>query len=82
MCAAECHRLKSALRFVAFRGQFKSKVARSVAFRGQSLPRSWHSAVHLDSGGWHSAVCLRAECHRSKTPMQFVAFHGEFERGA
>jgi hypothetical protein len=35
----------------------------------------------FESSGWHSAVCLRAECHRSKMQARFVAFHGQFERG-
>jgi hypothetical protein len=30
----------------------------------------------LASGGWHSAVCLRAECQGLKMVTQFVAFHG------
>jgi hypothetical protein len=45
MCAAECHGFRPTARFEAFRGQFKSIASRSVAFPGQILPRSWHSAV-------------------------------------
>jgi hypothetical protein len=45
MCTAECQGLKTVSRFVAFHGKFKSGNVRSVAFRGQILPRSWHSAV-------------------------------------
>jgi hypothetical protein len=48
----------------------------------------WHSAVKfyqgvgipqytvLASGGWHSAVCLSAECQGLKTVARFVAFRG------
>jgi hypothetical protein len=36
----------------------------------------------LESDVWHSAVCLRADCHRSYTPARFVAFRGQFERVA
>jgi hypothetical protein len=43
---AECQGLKTVARFVAFRGKFMSGTIRSVAFRGQILPRSWHSAVY------------------------------------
>jgi hypothetical protein len=39
-------RLKTVARFVAFRGKFKSGTVRPVAFRGQILPRSWHSVVY------------------------------------
>jgi hypothetical protein len=46
MCAVECQELKTVARFVAFRGKFKSGTVQSVAFRGQILPRSWHSAVY------------------------------------
>jgi hypothetical protein len=44
ICAAECQGLKTVVRFVAFRGKFNSGTVRSVAFRSQILPRSWHSA--------------------------------------
>jgi hypothetical protein len=43
---AECQGLKTVARFVAFRGKFMSGTVRSVAFRGQILLRSWHSAVY------------------------------------
>jgi hypothetical protein len=46
MCAAECQGLKTVAGFVAFRGKFKSGTVWSVAFRGQILPRSWHSAEY------------------------------------
>jgi hypothetical protein len=46
MCAAECQGLKTVARFVAFYRKFKSRTVRSVAFRSQILPRSWHSAVY------------------------------------
>jgi hypothetical protein len=46
MCAAECQGLKTVARFEAFRGKFNSGTIRSVAFRGQILPRSWPSAVY------------------------------------
>jgi hypothetical protein len=45
MCTAECQGLKMVVRLVAFCRKFKSGKVRSVAFRGQILPRSWHSAV-------------------------------------
>jgi hypothetical protein len=46
MCTAECQGLKTVARFVAFRGKFNSGTVQSVAFRGQILPRSWHSTVY------------------------------------
>jgi hypothetical protein len=46
MCPAECQGLKTVARFVASRGKFNSGTVRSVAFRGQILPRSWHSVVY------------------------------------
>jgi hypothetical protein len=46
MCTAECQGLKTVARFVAFHGKFKSGTVRSVAFCGQIVPRSWHSAVY------------------------------------
>jgi hypothetical protein len=42
----ECQGLKTVARFVAFRGKIMSGTVQSVAFRGQILPRSWHSAVY------------------------------------
>jgi hypothetical protein len=45
-CTAECQGLKTVALFVTFRGKFMSGAVRSVAFRGQILPRSWHSAVY------------------------------------
>jgi hypothetical protein len=46
MCAAECQGLKTVARFVAFGRKFNSGTVWSVAFRGQILPQSWHSAVY------------------------------------
>jgi hypothetical protein len=43
---AECQGLKTVAQFVAFRGKFMSRTVWSVAFRGQILPRSWHSTVY------------------------------------
>jgi hypothetical protein len=82
MCAAECHGIKTAARFAAYCEQFKSGAAWSVAFHGQILP--WELAFRnsLESGGWHSAVCLRAEIQRSQLPARFVAFRGQFKRRA
>jgi hypothetical protein len=45
-CTAECQGLKMVAPFVAFCGKFMSGTVRSVAFNGQILPRSWHSAVY------------------------------------
>jgi hypothetical protein len=45
-CTAECQGLKTVARFVAFRGKFQSGTVQSLAFRGQIVPRSWHSAVY------------------------------------
>jgi hypothetical protein len=54
----------------------------------------WHSAVKfyqgvgipqygiLASGGWHSAVCLSAECQGLKKVARFVAFRGNLRRNA
>jgi hypothetical protein len=47
MCTAECQGLKTVARFVEFRGKFKSGTVRSVAFRGQIVPRSWHCTKEL-----------------------------------
>jgi hypothetical protein len=47
---------------------------------GRSVELAFRSS--LESGGWHSAGCLRAEWHRSKTPAWLVSFRGQFERGA
>jgi hypothetical protein len=59
---AECQGLKTVAWFVAFGGKFMSGTVRSVAFRGQILPRIWHSAV-----------CLSSECQGLKTVARFVA---------
>jgi hypothetical protein len=66
MCTAKCHGLQTVTRFVAFRGQFMSGAGLSVAFLGQIVPLSWHSAG----------------CHRYKMPARLVAFHGQFESKA
>jgi hypothetical protein len=60
MCTAECQGLKTVTRFVAFRWKFKSGTVQSVAFRGQILPRSWHSTV-LYIGKWWLAFCSMFE---------------------
>jgi hypothetical protein len=77
MCTAEWQRLKTVARFVAFRGKFKGGNVRSVAFRGQILPRSWHSAV-----SWRVVVGIpqyvSAECQGLKTVARFVAFRGNW----
>jgi hypothetical protein len=67
----ECQGLKAVDWFVVFREKFMSGTVRSVAFRGQILPRSWSK---LAIGGWHSTVCLSAECQGLKTVARFVAF--------
>jgi hypothetical protein len=54
---AECQGLKTVARFVASRGKFMSGTVRSVAAIRKLAFRSI-----LASGGWHSAVCLRAVC--------------------
>jgi hypothetical protein len=81
MCTAECQGFKTVTRFVAFRGKFKRGTVRSVAFRCQILQEELAFRSILASGGWHSAVHLRAVCQEAIPVVAIRARHLDAELG-
>jgi hypothetical protein len=73
MCTVECQGLKTAAWFVAFRGKLRAKPfdlwQSAVKFYQELAFRSI-----LASGGWHSAVHLKAVC---QDVIPVVAIRGQ-----